>query len=421
MLQAALILLLPVSFGVVLRQVRYLQNDGLSKLVIFMIWGRFAVTSLGELAVKTTIAGFSLVALSTIILTAIGLLSTPLSLFRSKWVQPFYAIIGIGTLSGVLNGRASELVAYAVTWCFFLVIALLLFRAFEKQGFKVVLSCLIAVFLLPLAGQFLSFILRAPKIGPDGSLSYIGAYGHEAVFAIVLLAALFVMSAYPWKKTNMRVAVFLAVISGFFLANYRTSIIAAMPMVFVFLLQFSATRKIMLRRVALISVLAVLLIPEVAPRIFGDRFDEIGALSDNFGYLLKPPEEFTANEKDILSARAYIWSSYLYGSIRADTPQLLVGHGPGSIAPELSVHAHNEFLRILFEFGIVGLLLWLGVFIRQVIHVFRSEDVAGRNLILAGFASVCLGSLGTAFFNRPEGMILIALLCSSTWYFANRH
>ncbi|WP_127112609.1 O-antigen ligase family protein [Shimia sediminis] len=387
---------------------------------MIIIWGRFALSSLGEVGVKTSVAGFSLVALGTIIMTAVCILAMPMRMFRVSWILPFYAIIALGALSGFLNGQYVELVSFVVTWCYFLACALLLFRAYGLHDFRVVVGCLLSVFSLPLAGQALSFALRAPKVGPDGSFSYIGVYGHEAVFALVLMGALFLVAIYPWQRRRDVLGVLLLMVASFLIANYRTMIIAALPLITVIVIQATQPKRHALRKFAVIALVLLLVAPEVVPRLVGDRFDEIGTLTSSSSELIKPPEEYTAREKDILSARLYIWASHLYGTTRASPVQLLIGHGPDVRAPDLTVHAHNEFLRILFEFGFVGLCLWFGVFAFQVSLVLRARECPARLPVLAGYASVFLGSLGTAFFNRPEGMIFVALLCSVTWFIANR-
>lgn len=384
-----------------------------------MIWGRFALSLMGEIAVRTSIAGFSVIALGTIAITAIGLLAMPLRLFGRPAIKPFYLIAAFGALSGLLNGAYVALVIFLVTWCYFVACALLLVRAFEQHGRKVVLRCLLWAFLLPLGSQALSVALGAPKVGPDGSLSYIGTYGHESVFTLVTMAATLGVVLNPWRRPRTGFLGLGIMIVSLLLANYRTMIIAAAPLFIAPIVQVIKPGRHALGRVAVLVVVLIVVIPEIAPRLVGDRFDEIGTLSSGETDLLKPPEDFTAREKDVLSARAYIWSSYFYGSARTEPVQRLIGHGPDSRAPELTVHAHNEFLRILFEFGLLGLLLWLAVFALQIVKVLDVDPPHLRLALLAGYASLFLGAMGTAYFNRPEGMIFLAILCASTWYYSS--
>jgi len=420
LLQYAVFLFIPVSFYALQRQLSCLRGDTLSKAVILIIWGRFALSSLGPAAIDTKVAGFSLIALGTIGLTGVGLLITPLHLFRSPRIKAFLLLVALGVFSGALNGRYVPTITFAVTWCFFLVCALLLHRAFELHGPRKVLACLLVAFALPIGGQLLSIGLNAPKIGPDGSLSYIGVFGHEAVFALVLLCVFVLVIAFPWPRPRWTIAAIGVVLACLLFANYRTVMIAAFPMVLAAVLLATGTNLRSVPRTLVMLGLLAFAAGQIGPSLASERFNELGELAQNETDWIEPPELFTAREKDVLSARLYIWSAYVYGHLRSDWPRYLLGHGPDARAPGLLVHAHNEFWRILFEFGIVGFVIWIGIFAQQFRLAFRAPDSALRLAILTGIISMFLAALGTAIFNRPEGMILIAVLCAATWFIANR-
>ncbi|MDJ0627694.1 MAG: O-antigen ligase family protein [Rhodobacter sp.] len=417
MWQAGSLLIILSSLYVVLRQVRHLRGDTLAILAIALIWVRLAAAALGEVALDTKIAGISLIALSTLAAACVGLLLVPFQLVRNGWVAPFYVFVGFGVLSAVLNGAIGAVQSFAVLWLYFIVVALLLYRALLVHGPRTVLGCLMAVFALPFAMQLMSFLLNMPKVGPDGTLSYIGGYGHEAVYALVAVGALWLAATYPWSRVSKGLAVVGAIVVGLLLANYRTIIIAILPLLLAYLLFRTgpSPARALRRSIIPVIVLAVLL-PAILPENMGARFAEIGSVVGDFGELTKRPEAYTASEKDLLSARAYIWSAYIYGFLDAEIPQLLIGHGPEARAPGVTVHAHNEYLRILYEFGALGAILWFGTLLHHLVLALRAQPLPVGAMTAAGFVTVALAALGTSLFNRPEGIILLALLCSTTWY-----
>ncbi|MFN7965637.1 MAG: O-antigen ligase family protein [Acidobacteriota bacterium] len=83
------------------------------------------------------------------------------------------------------------------------------------------------------------------------------------------------------------------------------------------------------------------------------------------------------------SGRILIWRGYLRAYASGSPQVLLFGHGIGSsleIIPQyigVALGAHNEYIHILFEYGIVGLFLYMGfiiTLIRQCYLIYRARD-----------------------------------------------
>ncbi len=421
MWQGGSLFLILGSLVLLVRQCRHLDGDRLSVLVMLMIWLRLATAALGEFALDTRIAGFSLISLTTVATTAVAVMLIPTSLFRSRRLLPFYAFVVFGIVGALLNGAIAGLQAFVVMWTFFLTVALLLLRAYRMHGPRPVLRCLLAAYSLPMAMQVLSIALMRPKKSPDGSLSFIGAYGHEVTFALVALSALWLAMVFPWERARLGRFLVVAFTLGLLLSNYRTIMIALLPLLLVFL-KVHAGRSPMaiLRRMVIPLTLLVVLLAAVAPQQLSDRFGEVRLLIGDVGEFAKRPEEYTAAEKNILSARFYLWAIYIYGVIDAETLQLLIGHGPDARASAHQTHPHNEYIRIVFEFGILGAVLFYGILIQQAVIASRGQPRPAVMITLAGFASLLLTASGTATFNRPEGLMLVALICSTGWYLADQ-
>ncbi|EPX84975.1 O-antigen ligase family protein [Salipiger mucosus] len=412
------LLTIAASLALVLRQLRALGDDPLAKAVILLIWFRFALTGLGETPTQPVAAGQSLLALGTLAAVMATLMILPLSRLRLPRLLPFLGLAGITLLSGLLNGRGDALINAMTLWIMFVVIALLVHRALDRHGIRPVLGCLLAVFSLPVGQQLLSVALGRSMIGQDGTVAYIGNFVHEAVYSTVALCAVWLVTVYPWKKRAWLLAAVGLCLASMVLANYRTLILACLPFLVAVILRLADTGRPRTRRSPLPLVLALLGTLAVLPMLPAERFAELGTAFTEIGNLVKPPQEFSAAEKDILSARAYIGAAYIQSYIDGGLLTHLVGYGPDAQVSYIETHPHNEYLRVLFQTGILGLGLWLGILLWHVSMTLRRVPRAAVAPLMSGYAALAIGSLGTSFFNRPEGVIFVALLCATTWHLA---
>ncbi len=409
------LLAIVASLALVLRFLRGFGEDWLSRAVILLIWFRFALTALGAPALRPVAAGQSLLALGTLAAVAALLMITPLHLLRLNRLLPFAAMGGVVLLSALLNGQAGALGDTAILWLMFTLIAVLVHRALREHGSAVVLASLLAVFSLPIGLQLAAFVMGRSIIGQDGSITYVGNYVHEAVFSTVALCAAWLVTIYPWKRKAPLLLAFAVVIFSIFVANYRTLILACLPLLVAVLARLGAGSArpgaLPLRLgVALVLTLAVL------PLLPSDRFAELGTVVGKMADLAKPAQEFTAAEKDMLSARIYIGAAYVERYLEADLLRHVIGFGPGADTRFVGTHPHNEYLRVLFESGLVGLGLWVGILIGLMrVSVLRAPGLA-KIPLFGGYAALTIGALGTSFFIRPEGIIFIALLVATTWH-----
>ncbi|EAR51195.1 hypothetical protein OG2516_15010 [Oceanicola granulosus HTCC2516] len=404
------------SLWLLLVQLRPMRDDRLTMMAFALVWLRFALAALGPTALQTQIAGQSLMALGTLLAVGAVTLLAPLGLFRSERAAPIYAIALLGIAGSVLSGSAGALPSYVTLWALFAVLALLLERAYALHGPPAVLRGLLALFALPLAMQALSMVAGQPKIGPDGSYSYIGGYGHESVFAIVALGGLVVAALYPWPTRRHGWAAVALAIAALLFANYRTMLLAALPVVLAFaIFDGRAGHGRWLRRLLWVALLSVLVLPLVMPQTLVERFTEIGVLVRDLDRFLKPPETFTAADKDVLSARVYIWTSYAAAIGQADLPRLLLGHGPEALAPGMQVHPHNEYLRVTYQHGLLGAAALFGFLFALAIAAARAAHRRAGIVTSAGVAAVLVASTGTSLFDRPEGMIVLAILTATAW------
>lgn len=407
------------SFAIVLRQMRPLEGDHISRAVILLIWLRFALTALGEPALNTVIAGQSILALGTFVAVIAVLFLMPLYCLRRPRLMPFGAMAAVLLLSAAFNGQLSALLNTGTLWIMFTLIVVLIHRALRIHGDRVVVGCLLAALSLPIGLQLAAVLLGKSQIGMDGSVSYVGNYVHEAVFSTVALCAIWLVTVYPWRKRSWLLLAFAVVMTSMILANYRTLILACLPSLMAIVVVMTAGNG--QNRRPVIPLIAVLALLPVAVTVLPmDRFAELGTVIGGLGDLAKPAQEFSAAEKDLLSARIYIGAAYLDEYAQADLVRHLIGFGPGADTGFIGTHPHNEFLRILFETGFVGLLLWMGI-LGSLVWVAMRQAPRPTNAVLAGgYGALLIGSLGTSFLIRPEGIIFVALLVAVTWHLTER-
>ncbi len=404
-----------VNLAVLLRSLRKLGSDRISKAVILLIWLRLALAALGEPALNSVAAGQSLLALGTVFGVLGVVLLMPLDRLRGVRLIPFAMLAGLVLLSAVFNGQIGAVVDTGILWAMFLVIAVLVHRALRIHGPYPVLGCLLVAFTLPVALQLAAVVMGQGVVGADGSVSYVGNYVHEAVFSTVALCALWLVTVLPWRKRVSLLLGFAVVMASMLLANYRTLILACLPLLIALVVQLRGRgssgrhQAVPLIAAGALAVAALMTLPL-------ERFAEVGLIVGQFGELARPPEEFTAADKDLLSARLYIAALYLREYAEADLLRHLIGFGPAADTGFVGTHPHNEFLRLLFETGIAGLTLWVVTLCGLAYAALRRVPAPLNIALAAGYAAFVVGSFGTSFFIRPEGIIFVALLVAVTWY-----
>ena len=146
-------------------------------------------------------------------------------------------------------------------------------------------------------------------------------------------------------------------------------------------------------------------------------------------------EELTSIETGTFQVRELIWS----GSLSMIGSNPILGYGPGSFQivfphfrnPEYfllgvshnTLHAHCEYLEILGDTGIIGLLLWAAIIYSIFRIVYRKKesdnphnddhDTAGKWLvpgIIAGIAALLAEATVSVALRWPVSALLLALL-----------
>ena len=386
--------------------------------MLVAIWLRFLLSSFPSFA-RTPVGPVSINAVASIAVAVVGLLILRRRTIPWLAVPPILLLWVLIVISGFINGNLSDGIETIVKYAYFLVLVFAFVEAADQIGLSRLLSKLLIIFLVPLTFQAASFVFGVAKQAEaDGSASYIGGYGHESSFSIVLMTGMIVAAMNrripAWAKALI-VAIFAVGIS---LANYRTSIVAMLPFIAVAaFIGVSASVVMRQRPLAIGAGLALVLSAAViAPQVAGDRFDTLTAAFNSGTDLLKPASEYTVSDKKLLSGRLYFWANYYDGYRYGTERQKLFGHGQDSWQEYYKLYAHNTLFSQIYELGITGvcamILLWLWMLTMAV----RVGGTTG--MVLAGaHVSFIVLNQSTMPFWQIEGIIFYAIICGLTFHY----
>ena len=385
-----------------------------ARWLMFACWLRYTLSSLQAFTYNEAIPGLKWVALGSLVILGTGALVLEKRRFLSKAFYPVGLICGLMFMSAVINRAPMNAFEPITRFLTFVLIAVALWQALETGGSSV-LRRLLLVFIQPLTYQLASIALGIPKSGElDGSLSYIGGYYHEELFSLIAATAFFVavLAGQIGKRTRFIICV-VALVS-IFVANYRTTMLGILPIAAIALFTalpkaFEPSQRSLARLLVIVSGVALF---GVGATLQADRFSDLSAISHATS-LIKPPEQFTWDERKELSSRPYIWMNYVYAYAGAPPQQKLIGFGPDSWEGKMPNYAHNTLISFLYELGVAGvaaiLLLWGTMF-----RLAWLADERSRNLLLGGHLSFLVLNLATMAHWQVEGNMLYGLLSGYT-------
>ncbi|KRA84446.1 O-antigen ligase family protein [Altererythrobacter sp. Root672] len=385
-----------------------------ARFVVFAIWMRLVLSALHVYTYAQVAGGLSINALFSIFVVGLGFLVVRKTLLLNKAVLPIYLLIGVTLLSAMANARVVPGFDVLIKYLYFLVIALATYQALRESDRGFGLAVLLAFSPLVLL-QLISVVLGMPKVAPDGSISYIGGYNHEAAFSVALVGLFFAACLAKGTSLTIRTIAMVAAAAGIWVANYRTAMIGILPLGF-YATAMGVGRWVepRLRAAVIIGMTMLALALVVYALGASERFVEIKSLLQGEVDLLKPPASFTQADQDLLSARAYIWSQYLYGWADGNALQHLLGFGPDAWEDHFEIYAHNTFVGMLFDGGLLGVGAIATLLGTGFVLAARSGEFAPR--LLAAHLSFLLLNMATMPFWLIEGLILYGYLWGHTMH-----
>lgn len=384
--------------------------------VVVALWMRYIAGAYHLYMFKPFVGGLSGNALLSIAVTGFGLLFVvrPANL-AIKWLLPVYALIVLALFSASLNGDIAGGINAAVKFAYMIVIMVAVFQALRIDPEARFVNWAMVSFLPLLVFQVLSLALNLPKGSEDGDgLVWIGGYNHEAAFSVAMMTGFLVGCFARSAPRAIRVAFLTATFLGILLAGYRTTILAFAPLALaVFLSGLTlSVRRDQRAPMAITAVVMGVLLVAVAALLYRESFTDLAAFLADPAGLIKPPRDFDLLERQVMSARPLIWSSYIYAWADGTPLQHLFGLGPESWEGVFKVYPHNTLVATLYELGWLGvaaiIALWTAMFAAAV-----SAQGERFRLLAAHFAFFLL-NMATMPFWQVEGLALYGLLCGYT-------
>jgi hypothetical protein len=390
----------------------------IANFILFAVWARYMMSAFHAVTYVDSPIGLSWNALGSCFIFGLGLLVIDRKLLRLQFFLPFYVLVAVIVLSGIVNRDVSGTVNAVIKYGYLLVLACGTCEALQRHGEQRFLRLLIWAFVPLIVFQVLSVVLDVSKVTEaDASISYIGGYNHEAAFSIALATGFIVVAFAKDIPIFLKGSMLAVTLTGLLLANYRTAILAIVPSLFV---QFAMGSMEMFPKrqrpaIGIAMTLLCFIAVVIAASFMAGRYRDIATLVTSGADLIKPPSEFTRAEGEVMSGRLAIWSEYLYAYAGGTDLQKLVGLGANSWIGVFRYYAHNTIVSQLYEYGILGVLALFYMWSAMLAAALRLPRGTRARLVGAHLSFILL-NLATMPLWMIEGYILYGLLCGYTLF-----
>lgn len=384
-----------------------------ARFVILAIWLRYIMSAFHEITFSPAIAGLSWNAIGSVAIASIGLLLVAPRHFLLKPLLPVYALILLSLVSAAANDGLFTALNASVKHIYFMVLMIAIYRALLENGGARFFTPLLWAFAPLVVFQLLSIGLGAVKASEfDGSSSYIGGYNHEATFSIAMATFFVVLCFAVTLGRVLKGLLATGLLAGIVLANYRTTMLAILPLAaiqFVSSAMFSFVRE---QRVILAVIISAVTLAGVfvLAGISAERFNDLAVFFGDPGQYIKPQAEFSFDERRLLSGRAYIWAGYIYAWLDGSTLNHLIGFGPDSWEEIFKVYPHNTIVAYLYELGWAGVFLLLAFWFTMIKLAVQAPAEDRATLVFAHLSFLFM-NLSTMALWQIEGVIFYAIIC----------
>lgn len=380
---------------------------------ICAIWLRFFLSAFHTITYPSLVAGFSINALGSIGVAGLGLMLIPTAVFTLKKLLPFYFFFVAIAVSGLINTEISGTLNVLVKWCYFLVVASAIFLSIRIQGQNESFKKLLVAFAMPVSLQLISVLLgHAKATENDGSTSYIGGYNHEAAFSMIIVSFIFLVGLVERGTLKFRTLLFSVSVVLLVLVNYRTSILTILPIAAVFYYTLVETRLKPSQKVPVMTIVTMLLVFTFMVLSFTmrERFSDVALLVSNLDLILKAPVYFSESEKDIMSARVFIWSQYIDAYRNAGLVNQLFGFGAESWSKVFPKYAHNTFVSYLYEFGIIGIVTFIIILVQTLLNALKLANASLSKTVSFSILGFVTMNMATMPLWNIEGLIFFSIV-----------
>jgi hypothetical protein len=388
-------------------------RDVPTRFLLVSIWLRYMSGPFHVYTFAPVLGGMSFNALLSVGTVFAGVALVEQRGFREYFLIPVYAMLAIILISGLGNWAVGGTIDMFFKWSYVAVFIIATRQGLRNIGPKLFFEVVLLSFCAPVLFQLASIALGIAKAGEsDGSNSYIGGYHHEAAFSVVMLTFVYVVFLAERLPVWLKAVLITEGTVGIFLANYRTAVLALIPVLVSYVVLGTVNRFVPRQR-ALITILTIpvaAVLMMVASEHLAQRFQDIGSVLDRGSSLFKVPEQFSQDDKALFSGRVYIWSEYITAYAHGRDFQLLFGQGPNTWTTVFDLYAHNTLVSYLYELGVFGVAGVLSVWATFLVLTLKVADPAIRRSLLFAQAGFLILNMATMPHWMIEGNILFALL-----------
>ena len=397
----------------------YTVRSLIARYVLFALSFRYLMSAHHDFTFEDSPIGMSYNAIGSSMVFLLGLLLIRTRHLLLTTLLPFYAIIAVVVLSAFANHSLGSSIDVVVKFGYLIVITIAVYESISERGEERTMSLLLWAMVTPVFFQFLSIVFGISK-GSEGlgaGVSYVGGYNHEAGFSTVLATGFVIACFATGLSLWLRGSALIALLIGLYFANYRTAIVAFAPMA---LMQFNA--DVLARfspRVRIIIGLVLLgfttAAAVAAAWVMRDKFADLSVVFSDPGSLIKPQDQYTPDEKRLLSARPWIWAGYIDAYLSGGLKTWVLGFGPNAWVGKFPVYAHNTLIGTLYEYGVIGVIAMIVLWSWMFICALRVKQ-GPKGKLLAAHASFLLLNMATMPHWTIEGNLLYGIICGYTIY-----
>lgn len=395
-----------------------------ARYVLITLWLRFAMDCFSSFSLREAAGGVTWNAVGSILFTAAGLLVIRHRHLLLAVLVPIYGLLAVMAVSSFANGVPFAMVEQSAKFGLLVCMIVAAYEAANDEGPERFAAWLMVPFLLPIAMQAVSLALGIGKVAEgDGSVSYVGGFFHESTFSISIAAGLVALCFAGRASSPSRIVFLLASAGALIAANYRTTVIAMLPLLIYLLASIPVLAVRRNARLLVASVGALVAIVAISVAIssvnleFGQRAQSVIDFATSPADLIRPLDSFTEDERRQASGRSYVWSKYVEGFNRSPPLQKLIGHGPDSWEAVFNVYAQNTVISYLYEIGWIGAGIVIILWLVMLLQVFRTPPAVMPALLLLHFGYAVL-NMSTQPFWAVEGLMMYGLICGFTLHYA---
>jgi O-antigen ligase len=359
-------------------------------ILLFALAIRSSLESFSDFGVLGGLNLASLLAIAILAITLVRLtFARKIYLALNDRTIPYIFLVVWGSISALVHFNSNWTISSGIAEIsrmlsnisvFWLVLAFVK----EKNDFTFVLKAMTLSSLVPLGVGFISYaqgLSTSMVWGIPGLVRMKGLFAHPNNFAhYLLIIGLCSYALYRWSKLDRKriqkplVFLLCLIMISLALTFSRSALIG---LIIAILLVGVNNKKTILKSVIFIAVLG-LIFSWFFPSFVEYTFSQTLSSSN--------PSEST------LASRFWIWEQGLDWALKSP----IFGYGPGSFNKLVHIDAHNDYLRVLVEYGIPGLLLigWVTLIqMKDGLTLLKKSKMLGKQIMRDASSGVGQSSL----------------------------